>query len=88
MVRWAKQCRPSMTWIKPRRTMSAGDSASMRCPRSSIVPLVTAPRSPASRLETARSVVVLPAPLPPSNATMPPSGTVSDTPLSTRITWL
>ena len=34
------------------------------------------------------SVVVLPAPLPPRMATMPPSGTLSDTPLSTRITWL
>jgi len=30
----------------------------MRSPRSSIVPLVTAPRSPASRLLIARSVVV------------------------------
>ncbi|MCY1549182.1 hypothetical protein D9M68_853390 [compost metagenome] len=88
MVRWAKQWRPSITWISPRLTSSAGDSASMRSPRSSMVPLVTAPRSPASRLLTARSVVVLPAPLPPSSATMPLSGTVSDTPLSTRITWL
>ena len=60
----------------------------MRSPRNSIEPLVTSPRSPLSRLETARSVVVLPAPLPPSRATMPPSGTCSETPLSTRITWL
>ncbi len=37
----------------------------MRSPRSSIEPLVTSPRSPSSRLEMARSVVVLPAPLPP-----------------------
>ena len=37
---------------------------------------------------TARGVVVLPAPLPPSSATTPPSGTCSDTPFSTRITWL
>ena len=42
----------------------------------------------AAGCDTARSVVVLPAPLPPSSATMPPSGTCSDTPLSTRITWL
>ena len=60
----------------------------MRSPRSSIEPLVTSPRSPASRLLTARSVVVLPAPLPPISATMPPSGTCSDTPFSTRMTWL
>ena len=63
-------------------------SDSMRSPRSSIEPLVTSPRSPRSRLLTARSVVVLPAPLPPSSATILPSGTFSDTPLSTRITWL
>ena len=74
--------------LKTRRTRSAGESFSMRSPRSSIEPLVTSPRSPASRLETARSVVVLPAPLPPKMATMLPSGTASDTPLSTRITWL
>jgi hypothetical protein len=42
-----------------------------RSPRSSMPPLVTSPRSPLSRLEMARSVVVLPAPLPPSRATMP-----------------
>jgi hypothetical protein len=45
----------------------------MRSPRNSIEPLVTSPRSPLSRLEMARSVVVLPAPLPPRMATMPPS---------------
>ena len=39
------------------------------------------------RLEIAFSVVDLPAPLAPSRATMPPSGTSSDTPFSTRITW-
>ncbi|KAG0766918.1 hypothetical protein G6F22_017741 [Rhizopus arrhizus] len=38
--------------------------------------------------EMARKVVVLPAPLAPSNATILPSGTCRDTPLSTRITWL
>ena len=50
--------------------------------------VVTAPRSPCSKLEIARSVVVLPAPLPPSNDTMLPSGTLSETPLSTKMTWL
>ena len=58
--------------------MSEVLSFSMRSPRSSIEPFVTSPRSPASRLLTARSVVVLPAPLPPSSATTPPSGTRSD----------
>ncbi len=77
-----------MTWITPRSTICAGVIFSMRSPRYSIAPFVTSPRSPASRFETARSVVVLPAPLPPSNATTRPSGTCSETPLSTRITWL
>ncbi len=77
-----------MTWMTPRLTISEVLSFSMRSPRNSMQPLVTSPRSPASRLDTARSVVVLPAPLPPRMATTPPSGTCSDTPLSTRITWL
>jgi hypothetical protein len=77
-----------MTCTTPRLTMSEVDSRSMRSPRSSMLPLVTSPRSPASRLLMARSVVVLPAPLPPSKATTRPSGTCRDTPLSTRITWL
>ena len=50
-----------------------------------IEPLVTSPRSACSRLETALSVVVLPAPLAPSRATMPP-GHVEETPFSTRMT--
>ncbi|EWS65739.1 hypothetical protein Y695_00992 [Hydrogenophaga sp. T4] len=60
----------------------------MRSPRSSTLPLVTSPRSALSRLEMARSVVVLPAPLPPSSAAILPSGTLSETPFNTRITWL
>ena len=40
--------------------------------RTWIEPLVTSPRSACSRLEIAFSVVVLPAPLAPSSATMPP----------------
>ena len=39
-----------------------------------------------SRLEIAFSVVVLPAPLAPRSAVMPPFGTASDTPFSTRMT--
>ena len=85
-VRCAKQWRPSITWHTPRRTRSFGVSRSIRSPRYSIVPLVTSPRSARSRLEIAFSVVVLPAPFAPSSATMPPSGTSSDTPFSTRIT--
>ncbi|MNL62528.1 hypothetical protein D3C87_1865570 [compost metagenome] len=86
MVRCAKQWRPSITWITPRRTRSLGVSWSTRSPRYSIEPLVTSPRSACSRLEMALSVVVLPAPLAPSSATILPSGTSSETPLSTRIT--
>ena len=53
-----------------------------------MVPLVTSPRSEWSRFETAFRVVVLPAPLPPRRAMMPPLGTLKDTPFSTRMTWL
>ena len=44
---------------------------------------MTSPRSARSRLEIAFKVVVLPAPLAPSSATIPPFGTLSDTPFST-----
>jgi hypothetical protein len=54
---------------------------------NSIDPLVTSPRSARSRFEIALSVVDLPAPFAPSSATIRPSGTCSDTPFSTRITW-
>ena len=57
------------------------------CPWSSTTPLVTSPRSVRSSPEIAFSVVLLPAPLAPSSATIPPSGTWRDTPLSTRMTW-
>src|SRR5512132_2473830 len=87
-VRCAKQWRPSITWITPRFTTCDGLRLSMRTPSKWIAPLVTSPRSACSRFETAFSVVVLPAPLAPRRATMPPSGTASETPFSTRITWL
>ena len=86
-VRCWKQCRPSITWHTPMRTSSLGVSRSTRLPMNSIVPLVTSPRSARSRFEMAFSVVVLPAPLAPSSVTILPSGTCSDTPFSTRITW-
>jgi hypothetical protein len=53
---------------------------------NSTEPLVTSPRSDRIRFEIALSVVDLPAPFAPSNATTPPSMTSSETPLSTRIT--
>src|SRR5260370_10496904 len=52
-----------------------------RPPRSTLFPYTTLFRS-----EIAFRVVVLPAPLAPSNATMPPRGTLSETPLRTRMT--
>ena len=52
-----------------------------------MTPFVTSPRSVRRRPEMAFSVVDLPAPLAPRRATMPPSGTESDTPFNTRITW-
>ena len=60
----------------------------MRAPAKVIEPLVTSPRSARNRLEMAFKVVVLPAPLAPSSATMPRSGTESETPFNTRMTWL
>src|ERR1700755_2361917 len=45
-----------------------------------MVPPVTAPRSAASNPEAALRVVVLPAPLPPSRATIAPGATLSETP--------
>ena len=86
-VRWPKQCRPSITWQTPIFTRSLVVSLSTRRPLNSIVPLVTSPRSAASRFEMDFSVVLLPAPLAPSRATIFPSGTSSETPFSTRITW-
>src|SRR5438309_2295810 len=54
--------------------------------KGSIEPLVTSPRSVRSKPEMALSVVVFPAPLAPSRVVMPPSRTLSDTPLRTRMT--
>src|ERR1700723_262829 len=77
--------------MHPRRTTSLGESDCTCAPSNTIEPLVTSPRSEWSRLEIALSVVVLPDPLAPRSATMPPFCTDSDTPLSTRMTisrWL
>src|SRR5215467_4312337 len=61
----------------PRRATSSGALALINCPSNSTLPPVflTVP-------ETARSVVVLPAPLAPSSATMLPSLTFSEIPCS------
>jgi hypothetical protein len=69
--------------MQPRRTSSFGERLCTSAPSKAMVPLVTSPRSARSKLEMAFSVVVLPAPLAPSSATMPPRGTSSETPFST-----
>ena len=63
-----KSWRPSGTWAMPRPTISADRSPSRRAPSSSITP-----RRTGSSPEIARSVVVLPAPLPPIRATVSPA---------------
>ena len=76
-----------MTCTMPIPTISPGASASVRLPRNSIEPLVTSPRSDASKVDTDFKVVLLPAPLAPSKATILPCGTSKETPRSTKITW-
>jgi hypothetical protein len=73
--------------MQPRRTSSFGESRSTRSPSKAIDPFVTSPRSAWMRFEIAFRVVVLPAPLAPRIATIPPRGTASETPFRTRITW-
>jgi hypothetical protein len=63
---------------------SDGDSACTSAPLNTIEPLVTSPRSECRRLEIALSVVVFPAVFAPRSATIPPLGTFSDIPLSTK----
>ena len=58
----------------------------MACPLYRIVPSVTLPFSGFSRPETARRVVVLPAPLLPRSDTIRPGSTARDTPFKTWIT--
>src|SRR5262249_7014150 len=71
--------RPSGTWATPRCTMSSVALPSIRSSPSRISPLVrTMP-------QIARNVVVLPAPLAPSNAVTPPCSTAKSIPCSTRV---
>ena len=72
--------RPSGTCATPCRATDSGVARARRLPPSTTSPVRrTVP-------ETARSVVVLPAPFAPSSATISPSSTVSDTPWSAT-TW-
>jgi len=86
VVRCSNTRRPSNTCAIPRRTIACGAIPSMRWPLSSMVPLVTSPRSDRKTPEIAFSVVVFPAPFAPSSVVMCPSATVSETPFSTRMT--
>ncbi len=77
-----------MMCTSPRLTMLAGSALSMRSPSSSIAPDATLPSSVRMMFETDFSVVLLPAPLPPSSTTHRPAGTSSEIPLTARITSL
>ena len=72
--------RPSGTWVMPFCTMSWG-----AIDRSEVWSSRTSPVLGASRPESARSVVVLPAPLLPSSVTISPSATLNDTPFKAWI---
>jgi hypothetical protein len=61
---------------------------SVRFPRKASEPFVTAPPSEASSVDTDFKVVLLPAPLAPSSATILPIGTLNDTPRIAKITLL
>src|SRR5512132_2292611 len=70
----AKRPRPSGTCATPARATASGLLRAICLPSNTISPVWrTVP-------DTARSVVVLPAPLAPSRATISPSATVSETP--------
>ena len=86
-VRWREAVAPFHHLDDAAPHELAGIRSSIARRWNSIEPFVTAPRSAPSRFEIALSVVVLPAPLAPSRATIFPSGTSSDTPFSTRMTW-
>ena len=75
-----------MTCTMPILAIFSGGNRSMRSPMNSIEPSVTSPSSCFNRPDMAFRVVLFPAPLAPSSATMPPSGTSMETPLITRMT--
>src|SRR3972149_7001406 len=72
--------RPSGTWAMPLRTIRCAGAPTSDSPSSTI-----APRRGRRRPEIVLSVVVLPAPLLPSNATISPRSTPSATPFSAGI---
>src|SRR5919197_3817313 len=75
----AKRPRPSGTWAMPARATVSARARESGFPAKTISPVCrTVP-------ETDRSVVVLPAPLAPSSATISPSSTRSETPWSALI---
>jgi len=59
-----------MTWVMPLRTIEAASRPSMRSPFRVTEPLVILPSWMSRSPEIARNVVVFPAPLAPSNATI------------------
>src|SRR5450432_76985 len=71
--------RPSGTWASPRRTIVSVAWPSMRVPARRTSPRVRI------MLQTARSSVVLPAPLAPRIAVMPPSATAKSMPCRTSV---
>ena len=68
----------------PSATRLCAASVAMLRPWNCTSPRVTSPRSAFSKPLIAFSKVLLPAPLAPSSATMPPSGTSIDAPLMAR----
>ena len=86
-VRFSKTLLRSGTSVIPREVIRCGGRFSMRWPRYSIDPSVTRASSTPRNPEIARSVVVLPAPLVPSSATIEPSGTSSEIPCTAVMTW-
>ena len=72
--------RPSGTWQRPRATILWAGSLVMSSPRNSILPALGR-----SRPEMVRSVVVLPAPLPPMRVTMDPCSMLNEMPPSAEM---
>jgi hypothetical protein len=71
--------RPSGTWTTPSPTIAAGARPSSDFPANSMMPSSMAPPTPGRTPDTARTSVVLPAPLLPSTATTPRSPTSTET---------
>ena len=82
-VRCGKQRRPSSTWTTPRRPAWPHRAANAAPAQADGHPARPRPARP-DQGRDAFSVVVLPAPLAPSRATMLPSATASETPRSAR----